>query len=213
MKQILIIIAVVIGLASCEKDAYLIDGGISDSNVGTTTMDFLSSHYQLDTLAMLIEKAGFADEVNGASTLFAPNNLSIRRYVNRVLTDMRELDPTAEFTVNDIPIDTLTKYMGAYVFSSIIKREDMTKEGTIYTAIDGTERRISLEPSINSYSNNLSEPPEYVYYTIKEGAEWDDWDDQVDDTKIDVRTSNLISTNGVIHVLQGTHILFNYDPD
>ena len=195
---------------SCEKDSYLIDGGVSDPNVGTTTLAFLQSHPQLDTLALLLVKAGLDDEVNGASTLFAPNNLSIRNYVNEVLAEMRESDPLAEFTVNDIPVDTLTKYMGAYIIPSKIERKDMTKEGAVYTAVDGAERRISLEPSVD-YSSQLSEPPEYVYYTYMEGADWDDWDNQVDDTKIIARTSNLISTNGVIHVLQGTHTLFNYD--
>jgi hypothetical protein len=213
MKQILIILTLIMTLASCEQDAYLIDGGLSDPNVGTTTMNFLKSHPQLDTLALLLEKAGFDDDANGAVTLFAPNNLSIRNYVNAVLSEMREINPLAVFTVNDIPVDTLTKYLGAYIIPTKVRREDMTKEGTIYTAVDGSMRRISLEPSLTSYSGNLSSPPEYVYYTYKVGANWDLWDTYVDDMKVMVRTSNLISTNGVIHVLQGTHILFNYDPD
>jgi uncharacterized surface protein with fasciclin (FAS1) repeats len=213
MKQIIFILTLIITLASCEQDAYLIDGGLSDPNVGTTTMNFLKSHPQLDTLAILLEKAGLNDEADGAVTLFAPNNLSIRNYVNAVLAEMREIDPLAVYTVNDIPVDTLTKYLGAYIIPSKIRREDMTKEGAIYTAIDGSERRISLEPSVTSYANNLSTPPEYVYYTYRKGADWDAWDTYVDDMKVLVRTSNLISTNGVIHVLQGTHILFNYDPD
>ncbi len=211
MKRILLIIAVVFVLFSCEKDEYLIDGGISDANVGTTTLEFLKSHNQLDTLAILLERAGLGDDVNGATTLFAPNNRSIVRYVDAILTEMREIDPQAEYSVSDIPTDTLTKYLGAYIFSEKIKREDMTKTGKVYTAINGDERRISLEPSLTSYSSQLSEPPEYVYYTYKEGLDWDDWDNVVDDVKILVRTSNLVSTNGVIHVLQGTHTLFNYD--
>lgn len=213
MKQIIIILTLIMTLASCERETYLIDGGLSDPNVGTTTMNFLKSHPQLDTLALLLEKAGFDEDANGAVTLFAPNNLSIRNYVNAVLSQMREIDPLAVYTVNDIPVDTLTKYLGAYIIPSEIRREDMTKEGAIYTAIDGSERRISLEPSLTDYANNLSDPPKYVYYTYKVGTDWDAWDDHNDDMKVPVRTSNLISTNGVIHVLQGTHILFNYDPD
>lgn len=212
MKQILFILAAMIALVSCEENDYLIDGGISDNHVGVSTMAFLRSHDQLDTLAMLIEKAGLDDEVDATSTLFAPNNLSIRLYVNRVLTEMRKIDPQAVFTVNDIPVDTLTKYMGAYIFGQKITREDMTQEGVIYTAVNGDLRRISLEPS-SDYSSQLAIKPEYVYYTTKAGTDWDPWDDHDDDYKVIVRTSNLISTNGVIHVLQGTHVLFNYDPD
>lgn len=211
MKKIILILAVVLGIISCGQENYLVDGGVSDGKVGTTTFEFLKSHHQLDTLAILIEKGGFVDEVNGASTLFAPNNLAIRSYVNRVLADMRKLNPQAKFTFNDIPADTITKNLGGYIFQEKIERKDMVKEGKIYTAINGDKRMISLEPR-EEYTDQVSSYPEYVYYTYKVGAEWDDWDNIDDDIKVQVRTSDLKSTNGVIHVLQGSHKLFNYNP-
>lgn len=213
MKKIILILVVVLGISitSCTQDDYLVDGGLSDGNVGVSTMEFLKSHYQLDTLAIMIERAGMADKVNGTSTLIAPNNLAIKSYVKRVLAEMQKIDPQAKFTFDDISVDTLHKYMGDYIFPEMIRREDMVKEGKIYTAINGTQRRISLEPT-DQYSDQLSEFPEYVYYTYKVGAAWDEWDKINDDIRVQVRTSNLISTNGVIHVLQGSHKLFNYSP-
>jgi hypothetical protein len=211
MKKIILILVVVLGITSCSQDDYLVDGGLSDGNLGVSTMEFLKSHYQLDTLAILIEKAGLVDQVNGTSTLIAPNNLAIRSYVKRVLAEMQKTDPQAKFTFNDISVDTLHKYMGDYIFPEKIRREDMVKEGKIYTAINGSQKRISLEP-VAQYTGQLSDFPEYVYYTYKLGDEWDEWDKIKDDIRIQVRTSNLISTNGVIHVLQGSHKLFNYSP-
>ncbi len=208
MKNLLLIVAVVCVLFSCEDD-YIVDGGTSDSFVGTSTMEFLKAHTQLDTMAILLERAGLSDEVNGSTTLFVANNLSIRNYVEAELAELRKTDPLAEFTVDDIPTDTLVKYMGSYVFPEKITRKDMLKEGKIYTALNGETRRISLEPDANDYKDELSDPPEYVYLTYKKGDDWDDWDNIEDDTRIIVRTSDLISTNGVIHVLQGTHVLFN----
>lgn len=210
MKKIFFIAILVLGLVACEQGEYLVDGGISEAEVGTSTFEYLKSHPHLDTLAILIERGGFVDEVNGSSTLFAPNNLSIKRYIDAILTEMKDSDPNAEYTVDDIPVDTLTKYLGGYIFSEQIRRADMTKEGEIYTAVNGDERRISLEPT-RAYTDQLSEYPEYVYYTFKGGDDWDPWDNIGDDTKVVIRTSNLISTNGVIHVLQGDHTLFNYD--
>lgn len=212
MKQALLILIVVLAIFSCDNNDYLVDGGISDPNVGTTTFEFLQSHNQLDTLAILIDRAGLTSVVNGETTLFAPNNLSIKRYVNAILSEMREIDPEAQFTINDIPTAELTNYLGGYIFNEKIVRENMVKEGKIYIAHNGEERLISLEPT-NQYTDQLGDFPEYVYYTFKGGDEWDDWDNIVDDTKVLVRTSNLISTNGVIHVLQGSHILFNYDTE
>lgn len=212
MKKIILILAVVLGITSCSQDDYLVDGGVSDGNVGVSTMEFLKSHYQLDTLAILIERTGLADAVNGTSTLMAPNNLAIKSYVKRVLGEMQKIDPQAEFTFDDISVDTLKKHMGAYVFPEKIKREDMVKEGKIYTAVNGAQRRISLEP-VEQYTDQLTEFPQYVYYTYKFGPEWDEWDNIKNDIRVQVRTSNLISTNGVIHVLQGSHKLFNYSPE
>jgi Fasciclin domain len=212
MKHTLALITILFTFFSCEDDKqYLIDGGVSDGHVGTTTMAFFKSHYQLDTLALLIERAGLANQTNGETTFFAPTNLSIKRYVNRILADLRQTDPLAKYTLNDIPTDTLKKYMGGYIFPGKITREDMLQEGKIFTAINGEERRISLE-TVLEYRDQLETYPKYVFYTYKIGNDWDAWNDIVDDKKIVIRTSNLISTNGVIHVLQGNHILFNYKP-
>lgn len=212
MKKIILILAVVLGITSCSQEDYLVDGGLSDGNVGVSTMDFLKSHYQLDTLAILIERAGLADKVNGSSTLMAPNNLAIKNYVKRVLGEMQKTNPQAMFTFDDISVDTLTKHMGAYIFPEKITRENMVKEGKVYTAVNGDQRRISLEPT-EQYTGQLSGFPEYIYYTYKVGAEWDEWNKITNDIRVQVRTSNLISTNGVIHVLQGSHKLFNYSPE
>lgn len=212
MKRFILILGLCLALYSCDKDDYFIDGGISDPHVGTTTFEFLQSHRQLDTLALLIERAGLKEALEREHTLFAPNNLSIKRYVNTILAEMRRLDPEASFTIDDIPADTLEKHMGAYVFDQQITREDLTAEGTVFTALNGEERRISLEP-VQEYTVELGTFPEYVFYTYREGDAWDPWNEQDDDTKIRIRTSNLISTNGVIHVLQGEHVLFNYQSE
>ncbi len=210
MKRILILLAVVFALFACESDDYLNDGGVSDPNVDMTTYDFLKSHPELDTLALIIEKGGFIDAVNSSSTVFAPNNLSIKHYVETILAELREDDAEAEFTVDDIPVDTLKKYLPGYIFDGVIRRDDLTADGVIYTAIDGSERKLSLEV-ISTYDNQLSQSAEIVYYTFKNG----DWDDleipgDIPDDAITVRTSNIQSTNGVVHVLQGNHRLFNY---
>ncbi|UZH55427.1 fasciclin domain-containing protein [Salinimicrobium tongyeongense] len=210
MKRILFLICLGFVFYSCEKDNYLVDGGLSDPNLGVTTLEFFESHQQLDTLALLIARAGLLEETNSASTFFAPNNLSIKNYVQEILTEMRRIDPQAEYTVNDIPKDTLKKYMGGYIIPQQIKREVLTEQGEIYTAINGEERKISLEP-VQDFNGPLETPPEYVFFTYKGGDTWDPWNQLVDDTKIRVRTSDLVSTNGIIHVLQGGHVLFNYE--
>jgi hypothetical protein len=217
MKHTFLILLALFGLYSCSNDDYLVDGGLANQNVGMSTYDFLKSNKQLDTLAILIGKAKMIDVVNAKSTtLFAPNNLSIRNYVNIILSEKRKIDPTATFTINDIPEADLKVMLGGYIFDETLDRSKLVKQGKVYITHSGEERLLSLEP-VEAYKPQLDNFPEYVYYTFKVGEVWDPTDDISDDVlegdkKTVVRTSNLLSTNGVIHVLQGNHIFSNYIP-
>jgi hypothetical protein len=205
MKYIAIII-VLFSMYSCSNDDYLIDGGLANQNVDMPTYDFLKSNKQLDTLALLIQKAGMIDVVNAKSTtLFAPNNLSIKAYIYY----MKDIEDNQDYGINDIPVADLKEMLGGYIFDQSLDRSKLVKEGKVYIAHNGEERLLSLEP-VEEYKNQLDQFPEYVYYTFKGGADWDPTDAIDDDVKTVVRTSNLISTNGVIHVLQGTHHFTNY---
>ncbi|WP_369048489.1 hypothetical protein [Tenacibaculum sp. UWU-22] len=226
MKKIIVpIVLLLITIYSCNYNGdYLTDGGLSNPETGTSTMDFLRSNSQLDSLALLIDRAGLADVVNGTTTLFAPNNVSVQRYVDKELAKLRLLDPSAEYSVESIPTDTIKKYIGMYIFEGKITRENMgEKQGNVYTSIavegnDSFERRISLEPA-DEYENQLGYYPKYVHYTSKVGENWDSWDavygNKTDETPVAekdvntiVRTSNIKTNNGVVHVLQGEYVLF-----
>lgn len=209
MKYISIII-VLFTLYSCSNDDYLIDGGLANPNVGKSTYDFLKSHKQLDTLALLIEKAGMIDVVNAKSTtLFAPNNLSIKNYIFY----MKGIEENQDYGIDDIPVEDLKVMLGGYIFDESLDRSKLVKEGKVYTAHNGEERMLSLKP-VEEYEDQLDEFPEYVFYTFK--GDDDYWGanpgegGENDDVNTVVRTSNLISTNGVIHVLQGSHHFSNY---
>jgi hypothetical protein len=205
MKYIAILI-VLFSMYSCSNDDYLKDGGLANQNVGMSTYDFLKSNKQLDTLALLIQKAGMIEVVNAKSTtLFAPNNLSIKNYIKY----MKDQEDNQNYGIKDIPVEDLKVMLGGYIFDQSLDRSKLVKEGKVYTTHNGEERLLSLEP-FEQYKDQLDQFPEYVYYTIKKGAVWDPTDAIDDDIKTVVRTSNLISSNGVIHVLQGSHHFTNY---
>lgn len=211
MKHTLLLLVVLFGLYSCSNGDYLVDGGVADQNVKMTTYDFLKSNKQLDTLALLIKRANMIDVVNAKSTtLFAPNNLSVKTYIYL----MREVKDNPNYGINDITVAELTQMLGGYLFDQTLDRSKLVKEGKVYKTHNGEERLLSLEP-VAQYSGQLDNLPEYVYYTFKVGTNWDPTDaissdPKEADKKTVVRTSNLLSTNGVIHVLQGNHSFSNY---
>lgn len=126
---------------------------------------------------------------------------------------MKTVEENQDYGIDDIPVEDLKVMLGGYIFNQSIDRSKLVKEGKIYTAQNGEERMLSLKP-VEDYTDQLDQYPEYVFYTFK--GEDDYWgpnpneDGNNDDVNTVVRTSNLISTNGVIHVLQGSHHFSNY---
>ncbi len=214
MKRIIIfLLASVFVFTACE-DEYLIDGGTADQNVNMTTFDFLKTNEIFDTLTMLIEQAGLVSAVNEAGTFIVPTDFSIKRYLDNVVADLRVFDPEAQFNLSDIPADTL-EMLKSYLIPQRVTRDDMEMEGRIYTTVYGDERKLSLEPRA-VYTGYLTEFPSFVFFYKKRGETWNYYGQTgipVDerDHIVQVRTSDIITTTGVVHVLQGNHTLFFYE--
>jgi hypothetical protein len=212
MKHLILIVCA-IALFSCEDD-YLIDGGTASPHLNMSTYEFLSSNSLFDTLVMAIDKAGLQGTVDGEVTLFAPTHFSFRNYIDVRTALGRTLynDPNYVFAFDSIPVRLLQDSLAMYIFPGKLTRDSLTKEGKVYTNLAGTQLRLSLEPR-EEYTTQLTVNPEYVYLTRKRGTRWDAWDatgvtTNEQDTKERAQTSNLLSTNGVIHVLANGHVLF-----
>lgn len=214
MKKIIIFLLLITVLFTACEEEYLIDGGTANPKVNMSTYDFLKSNSLFDTLVILIDKAGLKEKLNGDVTFMAPTDYAVRNYVDDVLSDMRVLDPMATYTINDIPADSLKK-LESYIFPGKITRDNLTKEGKEYTSLNGEKRKLSLEPR-DIYGDYLSDKPEFIFFNKKKGVRWDDYGEtgletEEKDITVQVRTSGIISTTGVIHVLQGDHKLLFFE--
>ncbi|MBN1185389.1 MAG: hypothetical protein JXB49_24100 [Bacteroidales bacterium] len=210
-------------LISCEENDYLIDGGVHSPYVDKTTFDFLSSHPELDTFAYIIERAGLQDVVNSPDvTLFACTDYSVRIYLRMINNYRRAADPNApEFTVDSIPQSSLDS-LRMYIVEQKIERDDLRKEGTIYTTYFNDSIKVYLTPMDEvhygySYSDFMRELPEIIWFSRKRGSDFDEWDfnpvtivdederERETDVKTKTRTSGIITTTGIVHVLDGMH--------
>lgn len=215
MKKILYLFFMVL-FFSCESD-YLIDGGVADPNVNMTTYDFLKSKSLFDTLVMIIDQAGLKDEVNSAGTFYAPTNYSIKKYVDKELTFRRGFDPIAQFTFDSIAVGVFDS-LAMYIFTERITRDSLVKEGKIYKSLLGRELKLSNEPEkIYVDPPILVDPVGYLYFINKRGTKFDEYEasglsDNEKDTRERIQTSGIISTTGVIHVINNTHVLFFHEP-
>ena len=222
-KNNILIILFFLIFVSCENNDYLVDGGVCSPYVDKTTFDFLSSHSELDTLAYLIDRAGLRDAVNTSDvTLFACNDYSVRIYLRMINNYRRTADPNApEFTVDSIPQSSLDS-LRMYIVGQRIERDDLRKEGTIYQTSFNDSIKVYLTPMDElhygyKYSDYMRELPQIIWYTRKRGADFDAWDfnpltiadeeerERETDVATKTRTSGIITTTGVVHVLDGTH--------
>lgn len=214
MKNIFCVLLLAVSLTACTNDDYLVDGGQANPNVNMTTYDYLRSNRLFDTLVMAIDIAGLKDRVNAAGTFYVPTNFSIHNYIAAELALRKKLDAEAVYTFDSIPVtefDSLEMYM----FPEYLSRDSLRKEGNVYTSFVGKEFKLSKEPQ-DVYQDDLVVQPEYLFFINKVGKQFDSYEDTVDgivassekDERIRVQTSGIITTTGVVHVLQNTHTLF-----
>lgn len=225
MKSIFYLIAMLVGISACNSDDYLMDGGIADPHVNMSTYDFLKSRSLFDTLVMAIDKAGLKEKVNEAKTFYAPTNYAFKKYVDTqvayMVDNLHLVDP--KFTFDSIPVEIFRDSLQMYLFDRTITRDSLTKQGEIYTSLIGKQIKLSNEPE-KVYTDQLVDPVGYLYFTNKRGKKFDTYDEikgengmskpntAEADTRERIQTSGLISTTGIIHVINNAHTLFFHNP-
>ncbi|WP_447642541.1 MULTISPECIES: hypothetical protein [Chitinophagaceae] len=217
------VVLLTIFATGCTKEDYKNDGGVSQANVNMTTYDYLKSNVQFSQLVHLIDKAGLQDKFNGSVTLFAVNNYGVDDWVaaKKQKKILETNDENITFTIDSIPVSTYKDSLLMYLFNGKITRDSMTITGKLYNSLLGTipnvQFLIKLRRSYD-YSDYL-DYVDYVTFTKVIGTRDDQEDDDVvvpesqKDVAVDVQTSGIITTNGVVHVLSSTHrLFFNTEP-
>ncbi|WP_162304835.1 DUF4859 domain-containing protein [Sphingobacterium olei] len=209
-----------LGLMSCNKQDYLVDGGLHNAKVDVSTYDYLAQHPQglFDTLVHIIDHFGLKEEINNASTLFAPTNYSIRRYYQAKWNELKAIDENATFSLEQmletIHIDSLKAYIypeGHY---------DLSVANTTYTSIanagnlSGFVYHKQLQPA-----GQWSFQPIYYLFYVKIRGEIDQVADDgtvitpegdFADLRIRCQTQGIETATGtIINVLANNHLFIS----
>jgi hypothetical protein len=220
MKKYIGICAVfcIIFLASCKKNDYKNDGGLSDAYVDMTTYDYLASNPQFDSLVKVIDKAGLKDAVNGDVTFFVTTNYGIVDYVRAKKNEKAAEtgEENFDFGIKDIPAQELSDSLKTYLFAGKINRDQITVSGQLYNSLLGPIPNVQYMIKMRrAYDyNNYINYVDYVNYVKVIGSLDADEQDQTDipdaeiDQAVEVQTSGIITKTGIIHVLSGNHRLF-----
>lgn len=216
--NILIPVLAIVLLASCKKDGYKNDGGQSKAFVNMTTYEYLKSQKVFDSLVRLIDHAGMKDAINGDITFFATTNYGIADFVQaRKIKRGAELgNENLRFTIDSLPKAQMADSLKTYMFAGKINRDQMSVTGQLYNSLLGpipnVQFLINLRRTTDygTYVNKV----DYVRFTKVIGTRDDQEPDRNQipakdrDMSLDCQTSGIITTTGIVHVLDGNHRLF-----
>lgn len=210
-------------IASCSDD-YIIGGDVNETNVvNMNTFDYLKGQAETKVVAELFERAGLKDVINRQDiTIIAPNEWSVNRYLRRRYNQELRVDPTIDpLTIDDISQTDLLQ-MGMYIIPGFFDRETVPEEGLIVTAYDGSKiyiayDEVNMDPGsagdyAYQYSYFMQQVPRVLHVHFKRGNNWE-WttserssltkyyDNPECDHVYRVYVSDVITTNGVVHIL------------
>lgn len=208
-KIIVAFAALIIIIMGCSNDYYT-DGGTLEPNVGVlnvSTMDYLRANKaSFDTLVALIELTGLESAVNAnGNTFMAVQDYSISNYFELAFVTLDE--PPA--SLKEIPqeiMDDIKIIIENYIIpDNEIMREDLSSTYTYATTYGGRKARYNLFKS--DYLGNVNKGAKIINYSLNMSEDGSSNDYQ----SVFVVTSNLESTNGVIHVLNANSHIFGFN--
>jgi hypothetical protein len=211
MKLIKAIVFIGVLLVSgCSRD-YFTDGGtlpVDKSTIlGVTTMDYLKSHREMfDTLTTLIRLSGLESAVNAKGTTFlAPRDYSIHNYFNLIFPDPEKRPAT----LDAIPQDEMTKIteiLRNYIIpNEEIVRDKLASTYSYATTYGGKKARFNIVQE--DYLGNVKKGAKYIIFSLNVSAPGEKEIYQ----SVQVATSDLRSTNGVVHVLSSDTHIFGFN--
>jgi hypothetical protein len=201
--------AVVLLLTYGCKESYYDDGGISDNNVAVlkvSTMQYLESHKEsFDTLVSLIKLCNLEDAVDASgATFLAPQDYSIHNYFQLVFANL-DAWPSS---LSDIPDDEkakISKILKNYIIpGETILRRNLKTSYSYATTYGGRSARFNLVQ--DDYLGNVNMGATYIVFSLNTS---DSGKEKYQ--SVQVATSDLQSTTGIIHVLDASSHIFGFN--
>jgi hypothetical protein len=216
IKSIFFVIIVIMIFTSCKKDS-ITDSGVTNPTVNVTTYDYLKANPKFKFLISLIDKGNLKNQLNSAKTFFAPPDITFANYVNWQLSPnggnqlFYNLD-----SISSADIDSLRLYM----FNTTIVRDDHVKSGASVFNGDPKYHTPGIVPAGNARFKTWLTRNEYDFTTVYfmnfgkvigaddillfQNTGTRDLPEDADKTNL-LQTSGIITTTGVLHVLDNNH--------
>jgi len=200
----------VLFILGCSDD-YFADGGNrpadQSGDLGVSTMDYLKSHGEsFDTLTTLIRLSGLESAVNSkGNTFLAPRDYSIHNYFQLLYPDPEKRPATLDAIPKE-EMDRITAILKNYIIpNEEILRSKLASTYSYATTYGGRKARFNLVQE--DYLGNVNMGAKYIIFSLDVSFPGEKERYQ----SVQVATSDLRSTNGVVHVLNSNTHIFGFN--
>lgn len=205
--------------SACQKESsYFKDSGLANPYFKGTIMDYLDAKpFYFDSVALVAQLSGLDTILDKSTvTFFAPTDRSIMRLIKETNDRLYTFQYDTIRTLSDVPRNIWRKYLSRYIFHGANQLKDypqidyglrITYPGQGYLSWDGTPMNIGV---IYNDQNGVK----YVGYRQLSIAYIPDISNPKDNWVIaKVASSNILTDNGVVHVLSDEHTYFGFVRD
>lgn len=211
--------AFLFSMASCKKDDYYKDSGLTKPTFDGTTMDYLDSlPFYFDSVATVVRLAGMEDVFQQDTlTFFAPTDLQIQRLFSITNLVLYASGYDTIRTLNDVPAQIWRKYLTRYMFHGRNQLKDypqidydllITYPGQGYLSWDGAPMNIGVVYHDENKVKYVGYRQLTIAYIPDLAHPTENW------TYNEVGSSNIFTYNGVVHVInENLGPIFGFDPD
>ncbi len=192
------------------SDNYFSDGGLlpdQSGNLGVSTMDYLKSHREsFDTLATLITLCKLEDAVNAkGNTFLAPRDYSVHNYF-KILYPDPEKRPTSLAAIPQEDLEKISGMIKDYIIpNQQIVRSKLASTYSYATTYSGKKARFNVVQQ--DYLGNVNMGARNIVFSLNVSPAGQKEQYQ----SVQVVTADLLSTNGVVHLLNSDTHIFGFN--
>ncbi|MET3877414.1 fasciclin domain-containing protein [Chitinophaga sp. OAE865] len=210
MKIIHLLLGSLLILAACKKDNYLVNEGGTDRERirKMSSYDFLKESRVLDTVVMLIDRAGMKEEINGDITFFPPTNAGVNNFLAQQTRALQRKynNENLKFTLDSLTADSIKFFMRRHIFKGVIDKSALgyTKKSFVNINSEGNyflllEKYYIDVSGIRSTTNRIQ--IRRVFGLADEDVP-DGTENKEPDFYAYVQTSEVRTATGMVHVLE-----------
>ncbi|MEV4884167.1 fasciclin domain-containing protein [Chitinophaga ginsengisegetis] len=210
MKIIHLLLGSLLILAACKKDNYLVDEG--NTNLERIrkmpTYDFLKESKVLDTVVMLIDRAGMKDEINGDITFFSPTNSGVANFLAQQTRALQRKynNENIKFTLDSLTTDSIKFYLRRHIFKGVIDKKAMSYTKKSFTNINSEGNYFLLLEKYYIDVSGIRSTTNRIQIRRVLGLADEDVPDGTENREPDfyayVQTSEVRTATGMVHVLE-----------